>query len=624
LVEKDRLNDALKQLKEEEESISSMKHEYDTLLSQHNELISMHKKLTSECDDLHAQLQRRHENQADSETTEEKLQKDVDLLMKEREELIQDRKDIEEDNEDLLIQLALVKEQLEIGESQLADRETNLNFARKELARLQDANEKLCTEQNASKERGAEIEYLKKAMQDLSSQKQAMEEELRLLGSRNNAQDDEILKLISQNEELSEELEDAQSQTAVAASNRQDYENRQLQKVKDLEREALKLDGICQSQHNEIQKLSSMLSNADGAFQRSNDESRLLRQQISHLEQNREDLLKRKDAAIDDLHAQLDRLRSEGVQSDQQLVSEMSIHIEELQNQLRHSEQQSRDEFGRLQELEQMYQSCRKELDDTSHRLKAAENALRENDMQAREALKHQHQEANTTVHQQEQTIQQLRQETQELVNRIAQLERKLKADGMKLGEMTELVTMTKQEAAEKEQQLQEFQRQVSDLSARLSYVEEVRQRDQSTASSEIEMLKNSNSKKNGSIKNLENQLKELSFELVEQSKKLTRKEDELGRLALDLEEARSEQLETTQRVAAKVLDSEVSWTEAESTDHMRGLIISLSQALENSESQRAEAIDRLLKERKANADSLKRLGESVKRFYSTLTISSP
>jgi len=67
-----------------------------------------------------------------------------------------------------------------------------------------------------------------------------------------------------------------------------------------------------------------------------------------------------------------------------------------------------------------------------------------------------------------------------------------------------------------------------------------------------------------------------------------------------------------------------MSREEAESTDNMRQLIISLSQALEKSEIQRADAVERLLRERKTNADSLKRLGDSVKRFYMTLNGGSP
>lgn len=56
-----------------------------------------------------------------------------------------------------------------------------------------------------------------------------------------------------------------------------------------------------------------------------------------------------------------------------------------------------------------------------------------------------------------------------------------------------------------------------------------------------------------------------------------------------------------------------------ESDDYLRNQIVILAQALERSELQRADVLDRLTRERKSNADSLKQLGESVKRFYSTV-----
>ena len=58
---------------------------------------------------------------------------------------------------------------------------------------------------------------------------------------------------------------------------------------------------------------------------------------------------------------------------------------------------------------------------------------------------------------------------------------------------------------------------------------------------------------------------------------------------------------------------------EAESADTMRSQLIALAQALEKSETSRADAIEKLERERKDNADSLRRITESVKRFYTQL-----
>ena len=56
-----------------------------------------------------------------------------------------------------------------------------------------------------------------------------------------------------------------------------------------------------------------------------------------------------------------------------------------------------------------------------------------------------------------------------------------------------------------------------------------------------------------------------------------------------------------------------------DSDDYLRSQIVVLAQALEQSELQRANAIDRILKERQSNAESLRQLGESVKRFYTVV-----
>ena len=62
----------------------------------------------------------------------------------------------------------------------------------------------------------------------------------------------------------------------------------------------------------------------------------------------------------------------------------------------------------------------------------------------------------------------------------------------------------------------------------------------------------------------------------------------------------------------------------ADDVENLRSTVISLASALEVSEGRRADAIDRLLRERETYADSLRHMSNSVKRFYSTLSSSEP
>lgn len=61
---------------------------------------------------------------------------------------------------------------------------------------------------------------------------------------------------------------------------------------------------------------------------------------------------------------------------------------------------------------------------------------------------------------------------------------------------------------------------------------------------------------------------------------------------------------------------------DTESDDELRSQIIILAQALERSELHRASALERISSDRKSNAESLRRLGESLKRFYSAVKAS--
>jgi chromosome segregation ATPase len=58
---------------------------------------------------------------------------------------------------------------------------------------------------------------------------------------------------------------------------------------------------------------------------------------------------------------------------------------------------------------------------------------------------------------------------------------------------------------------------------------------------------------------------------------------------------------------------------EADSDDFLRSQIVILAQALERAELHRAEVLERIISERKSNADIVSQLGLSVKRFYSTI-----
>jgi len=88
------------------------------------------------------------------------------------------------------------------------------------------------------------------------------------------------------------------------------------------------------------------------------------------------------------------------------------------------------------------------------------------------------------------------------------------------------------------------------------------------------------------------------------------------------LEELASQEMEL-QRMRNAGVRMEIPKDAAESIDFMREKIIALATALERSEHQRAEAMERLSSERHASADSLRRVGENVKKLYSNFSVNN-
>jgi chromosome segregation ATPase len=129
----------------------------------------------------------------------------------------------------------------------------------------------------------------------------------------------------------------------------------------------------------------------------------------------------------------------------------------------------------------------------------------------------------------------------------------------------------------------------------------------------EVFLLQQQMRQKDTEIGKLQSQLHSLDSDLSIKHKELESKQEYVDKLSSELQDLR------TQSVATRALD--LTRDDAENTEKMRQQIVSLAKALERSEGRRALVIERLEGERQANADSLRRLTESVKRFYGTLSM---
>ena len=128
----------------------------------------------------------------------------------------------------------------------------------------------------------------------------------------------------------------------------------------------------------------------------------------------------------------------------------------------------------------------------------------------------------------------------------------------------------------------------------------------------EVDRLKEEVKKYDVICKRLEDENKKLSSQVEINQELLKSKEDDLSSLAKQLEDSILKCSDSPRKA--------LSIDKIDDPKMLRDLLLSLACELEQSELKRADVLDRLVKERKVHANSLKRLGDSVKRFYTTVS----
>lgn len=125
-------------------------------------------------------------------------------------------------------------------------------------------------------------------------------------------------------------------------------------------------------------------------------------------------------------------------------------------------------------------------------------------------------------------------------------------------------------------------------------------------------------------ILSLSEQIQRINDELLRTKTELFSKEQACEKLDSELQVAKSENenyrelVEQERQRKAKAAGNVGTERDVES---LRGYIITLATALEQSECQRAEAVERLAEERESNAATVRRLNDAVKKFYSTVSM---
>jgi len=595
--------------------------------------------------DLKIATERHHgtlEQVRNRDEIEAHLRRDMDMLLSERDSILDEKRELDEDCEEMLVQLGLNKEQMEANEKEivalhdaLCSSETanvrttdSLRAAEESARRMEQMNNQLQLHQHENgSHRDAETNRLGVAVEKLTVENADLTQQVDDLTSAKAYTDDELHKLTSEIGTLRAGFQDRESaslQQGELEEIKTDLESR----LKESEDRYTHLDGVCVSQTTEIDRLVESVQLAEATVQEVQHSASTSHSRIQHLEKSltqREETLRQKDRAIQETRQQLDDFRRMSEGSDNDALAEMSKTVDDLSLRLRDSENFLHEERMRLRELEAALAAGQEEAKQLKEKLSRTEEALLnmelEMDTADSEAAAREEYEALLSQAKERHAAQEACIQEADIIRANLEIELSAAVSDLQIGRQRAAagVDQGQHQVADRDQEIQRLQFEILQLQREKESIDAEKSIHDEIMRKEIAELRIAVEKKASKLSSLEQHVQSLSVELSTNKHLLGLKEEELQRVSIELEEDRANQIEATQRVAAKVLDSDISKEEAESTDNMRGLIISLSQALEKSESQRADAIERLLRERKTSADSLRRLGESVKRFYSTL-----
>jgi chromosome segregation ATPase len=214
------------------------------------------------------------------------------------------------------------------------------------------------------------------------------------------------------------------------------------------------------------------------------------------------------------------------------------------------------------------------------------------------------------------QTIKEHREEMKEL------RERNQKAEEMALS-TRQSITQMESEAGERAHQVRNLETSFDDAEAQLGATKEELARTEAALAAQEELTAWEAARRgvdtHGEPSSLNNRLESLGVALQSTRARLAAKEEEVEKLASELKKLQFISSEETEAVPPVPESLSGDGSEAD-TGNLRSHVVSLAVALERSENRRAEAIDRLLSERQVNAESIRRLSDSVKKYYSTVS----
>merc|ERR1712238_50084 len=356
-----------------------------------------------------------------------------------------------------------------------------------------------------------------------------------------------------------------------------------------------------QTKDTELARVNQELELSNGVA----EESTTLCHRVTELENelsNQDRVLRQKDAALQDLHNQLENPTGAPIQS---------AELEVLRQTVQDLGAKLANDKNQLQEMGVICEETQQELTRTMEQFQVSEDLAQQlqNELQSKEDTESTNRMYEIRLDELEQELTSTRTEeskhrsdASDLRQQVAYLEEKSRYTLYHKEPSDEVVT----ELEGLRQQVEILKKCQTASSVEANAREEVTER----GSHALHALREQMTQKDDQIASMHQKLTNLS----RSNQELDTKDQYIAELKIELEKLKSIALKPN---SARVL--ELTCHQAENVDKMRSQIVSLAQALENSENGRAEVIEEIETERQAHAENPRRVTVNMKRFYSTL-----
>jgi len=589
----DQLNEELQVLVNESDALQSS---MDDLVVENEDMLVQFGLLNEEMEEKENELTRLREIVKGHENELEALRRTV---MTYEEEL---QRKVETHQEELQRKVQTHEEELHRKETKKGELENNLQLAQQTSERYQDRlkmSEKklnaLISESEEMMKNAGNVDNNTKKLVEVNT---ALRDKIGEMTSEQSAAAEQIQAMESHKLGLNGKVEDLQNLVDELIASFETKESKLQATIDDINLKKNEISNKSTSQESEIARLREQLEVSKGYA----EECTTLRRTLAGLENKlceQERLLLQKDAAAQDLFNQL---QNEG----NALVE--TAELDMLRQRVQDMEASIAIDKEQLREIGMKYDDTQLALTRNMEQLRSSEEITQ----QLQDDL-HSKQDTEST--------------NQMLESRMAQLEQELMSGrARELKYRDEAADLTLEVIS-----LRASTEQNSNLSAELLTLRrqvEALERDKDTTSSEVcarevvmerelRALKDQMAEKDDQIASMEDKLQSINSDLSQSKIEVNAKQLSIEELTVELDKVKSIPSTPTSLGAL-----ELARGQAESIDTMRSQIIWLAQILEDSENKRAEGIENVEKERQKNADTLRRMTDTMKRFYATLNMS--